>query len=38
MALVALEFVAELVTDVHRGERLKHFALPPGEVGGAERG
>jgi hypothetical protein len=36
--LVSLEFVQILVTDVHSGETLKHFALGPGDVAVADRG
>jgi hypothetical protein len=38
MDLVSLEFVEVLVTDVHSGETLKHFALGPGDVAVADRG
>lgn len=38
MDLVSLEFVEVLVTDVHSGETLKHFALGPGVVVVADRG
>jgi len=38
MALVSLEFVEGLVTDVPSGETLKHFALGPGDVVAADRG
>ena len=38
MDLVSLEFVEVLVTDVHSGETLKHFALGPGDVVVADRG
>jgi hypothetical protein len=38
MDLVSLEFVEVLVTDVHSGEPLKHFALGPGDVVVADRG
>jgi Transposase DDE domain len=38
MDLVSLEFVEVLVTDVHCGETLKHFALGPGDVVVADRG
>ncbi|MEK7807301.1 MAG: transposase [Chloroflexota bacterium] len=38
MDLVSLEFVQVLVTDVHSGETLKHFALGPGDVVVADRG
>jgi len=38
MDLVSLEFVEVLVTDVHSGETLKHFALGPGDVVAADRG
>ena len=36
--LVSLEFIEGLVTDVHSGETLKHFALGPGDVVVADRG
>jgi hypothetical protein len=36
--LVSLEFIEVLVTDVHSGETLKHFALGPGDVVVADRG
>jgi hypothetical protein len=38
MDLVSLEFVEVLVTAVHSGETLKHFALGPGDVAVADRG
>ena len=38
MDLVSLEFVEVLVTDVHSGETLKHFALGAGDVAVADRG
>jgi hypothetical protein len=38
MDLVSLEFVEVVVTDVHRGETLKHFALGPGDMVVADRG
>jgi Transposase DDE domain len=38
MELVSLELVEVLVTDVHRGETLKHFTLTPGDVAVADRG
>jgi Transposase DDE domain len=38
MALVALEFIEMLVTDVHTGETLKHFALCEDDVAVTDRG
>lgn len=38
MDLVSLEFVEVLVSDVHTGETLKHFALAPGDVAVGDRG
>jgi hypothetical protein len=38
LELVSLELVEVLVTDVHRGETLKHCALGPGAVAVADRG
>jgi hypothetical protein len=35
---MSLEFIEVLVTDVHSGETLKHFALGPGDVVVADRG
>jgi hypothetical protein len=38
MDLVSLEFIEVLVTDVHRGETLKHFTLGEGDVAVTDRG
>jgi hypothetical protein len=38
MALVSLQFVAVLVSDVHPGETLKHCTVAPGDVAVADRG
>ncbi len=38
MDLVTLEFIEILVTDVHTGETLKHFALREGDVAVTDRG
>ena len=38
MDLVSLQFLEVLVSDVHTGETLKHFALAPGDVVLADRG
>jgi len=38
MDLVALEFLAVSITDVHTGETLKNFALGPGDVAITDRG
>jgi hypothetical protein len=38
MALVSLEFIEGLVSDVHTGETLKHFTLGPGDVALTDRG
>lgn len=38
MDLVSLEFIDILVTDVHTGETLKHFALREGDVAVTDRG
>jgi hypothetical protein len=38
MALLSLQFVAVLVTDVHPGETLKHFTLRRGDVAVTDRG
>lgn len=38
MDLVSLEFIEVLVSDVHTGETLKHFALGSGDVAVTDRG
>lgn len=38
MDLVSLEFIEVLISDVHTGERLKHFTLAPGDVAVTDRG
>jgi hypothetical protein len=38
MDLVSLQFIEVLVSDVHTGETLKHFALGRGDVAVADRG
>jgi hypothetical protein len=38
MALVSLQFLEVLVSDVHTGETLKHFTFAPGDIAVADRG